>query len=88
MEEWEQRLVQAKEDLEDWAARLRAHHDGIRWDIDTERMGLSRERHEILNSRAQLPISSEEVAQLHAPSSPLRLWRRRRRRMLKRRSRR
>jgi hypothetical protein len=44
MEEHEQRLVQAKEDLEHWATGLRAHHDGIRQDIDTERMALSRER--------------------------------------------
>jgi hypothetical protein len=33
MEEREQRLVQAMEDLENWAAGLRVHHDGIRWDI-------------------------------------------------------
>jgi hypothetical protein len=35
MEEHEQQLVQAKEDLECWAASLRVHHDGIREDIDT-----------------------------------------------------
>jgi hypothetical protein len=48
MEEHEQCLVQAKEDLAHWAAGLMAHHDGIRWDIDAKRMALSRERPEIL----------------------------------------
>jgi hypothetical protein len=50
-------LVQAMVDLEDWAASLRAHYDGIRRDIDVERMSLSREWWELLNLWAQLSIS-------------------------------
>jgi hypothetical protein len=52
MEEWEQRLVQAMVDQEDWAAGLRAHYDGIQWDVDAERMSLSREWQELLNLQA------------------------------------
>jgi hypothetical protein len=40
MEEREQWLVQAMVDLEDSAAGLRAHYDGIRRDVDAERMSL------------------------------------------------
>jgi hypothetical protein len=44
MEERERRLVQGKVDMERWAAKLKAHHDGVRWDIDAEHGALSRER--------------------------------------------
>jgi hypothetical protein len=71
MEEHERQLVQAKEDKERWAADLRAHHNGIRWDIDAEHMALSSERHEILSLRAQSPISLEEVAQLRSSIATL-----------------
>jgi hypothetical protein len=49
MEEREKRLVQAMEDLENWAAGLRAHHDGIQWDIDAECLSLSRDWQELLS---------------------------------------
>jgi hypothetical protein len=66
MEERERQLVQAKEDMERWAANVRAHNNGIRRDIDVEHRVLSRERHEILSLWAQPPISPKEVAQLRA----------------------
>jgi hypothetical protein len=52
MEEREQRLEQAMVDQEDWAAGLRAHYDGIRWDVDAERMSLLHEWQELLNLQA------------------------------------
>jgi hypothetical protein len=55
MEEREQRVVQAMVDLEDWAAGMRAHYDGIRWDVNAEHMSLLRERQELLNLRASYP---------------------------------
>jgi chromosome segregation ATPase len=58
-------------DLEDWAAGLGAHYDGIRWDIDAERMSMPRERQELLNLRVQLSITLEEVAQLRASIAAL-----------------
>jgi chromosome segregation ATPase len=71
MEECKQWLVQAMEDLENWAAGLRAHHDGIQWDIDMERLALSHERHEILSLQAQLSITPKDVAQLRASIAAL-----------------
>jgi hypothetical protein len=66
MEEREQRLVHAMVDLEDSAAGLRAHYDGIWRDVDAERMSLSHERQELLNLWAQLSISPKEVTRLRA----------------------
>jgi hypothetical protein len=71
MEDHEQRLVQAMVDLVDWAAGPRAHYDGIRRDIDAERMSLSHEQQELLNLQAQLSISPKEVMRLHASIAAL-----------------
>jgi hypothetical protein len=71
MEEREQRLVQAMVDLEDWAAGLRDNYDGVRRDIDAERMFVSHERQELLNLRAQPSVTPEEVTQLRASVAAL-----------------